>query len=433
MPLPDFRNVIKGVLTSVAGAAAGEVGSYAAGYLLSAVLGVGQQNTNKAVLDDLEDIQDTLKNVETEIQQLSAKVDSIGRDIIFATTWTTLSNEVTDHATNIESWYRSLNALGKADTAKAQHLRDGILDENTGALATLLQIKNRFINDGPGNPGQVGLLQMWIDKHTEKAGEVDANAYGPGSPLATAVDAITTYFKWAVGLQVKGIVLLCNALRSEPGASEKTLFLEWEADIAVQAEIYRSGMEHLLVSYCVNQRVIGIMGGSDWMWSPVLIADQTITNMSRFEEIVVRIWGGLGTGDRAFSTGNYHLAAQPAPAIYLVQGGVETEAISPEPAIANSYYKKDSEEASGALFTAFKSRDAQSAWSMYRAVFRVPAKAATYHIKPDMPNGDFYDCFVDRNHYVDKYQRFNPTWVTNGVSPASLGINLTGRGHFEAS
>src|SRR2546423_6140077 len=214
---------------------------------------------------------------------------------------------------------------------------------------------------------------------------------GVTTPLAVAAKNITDYFVFLIGVQLKGAVLLVNAYtgESEPDESQ-TALSNYQSNIAEQAAVYRAGMELLTVTYCYDQTLLGLFSGPNWTTSPLLLADATFCSVIAKDELVLRVWGGQGTGTFPFDTGTFISDSRSGPTLSLTGGSSPISPVTP----TGDY----------TLFPASNS----SQWSMYRFQFPQPG-AGTFLITPGVPDMPFFDCWVNPHGRFGKYVSTNPS------------------------
>ena len=404
--------VIQSLLGDLVKGALSEIGSEGASWILTAVLGLGG-NDDQQILDQLSQIESTLQNIESQITALGEEITQAEQQIVLAVEWNGLVNGASAAITRLQTRFTTLSQLAADDTQTAQDLKTQTLDTNNGVADDLALLNNYILNGlGGEDPGALGLLQMWINANTQKSVQsYQRGGVGPGTPLDAAAQAITSYFTWLVGVQVRGITLLVNAYEAsnESDMAQKNL-VTWNATMQSQAELYRQGMEALAVTYCGDQTLLGLFAGPHWRSSPAYLADQTLANTFLDNDLVVRIWGGQGKGTFSFDTGTLVTnASEPGPALTLTGGGAPLT-----PALPTG------------LYTLFPSQSGAQ-WSLYRYVFVSPPPGS-YQITPGVPATPFFDCWIDTSQFVQKYIRANPTFVVDTDHPASgFAVTLTGR------
>ena len=405
----DEASIAQQILNGLIDNIKGKVTDNLYGWILNAI---GLGGGSDPVIEKLAEIESTLNDIETKIDALKLELAEVEKEIILALEWNTQTTALVDPVTRIDSRFSALFALQADDKDSAATLQTDILDQNSGVTPDLAII-NGFVQDGENgaNPGQPGLLNMFINANIQQAMvNFQRGNVGAKTPLAVAAKNITDYFVFLIGVQLKGAVLLVNAYT---GASEldqsQTALSNYQSNIAAQAAIYRAGIELLTVTYCYDQTLLGLFSGPNWATSPLLLADATFCSVIAKDELVLRVWGGQGTGTFPFDTGTFISDSRSGPTLSLTGGSSPVGSATP----TGDYM----------LFPA--SNNAQ--WSMYRFRFPQPG-TGTFQITPGVPDMPFFDCWVDPKGRFGKYVSTNPSLqVPSGTTAASLAVNFTGR------
>lgn len=377
------------------------------GWILDAI-GIG--SGSDPVISRLDRIQQTLDLIETQIVALQVQLREAEKAIILAVQWNSQTAAISDQIAGIDYKFRQLHQLQKDDRDQVAQLQKGILDTNDGVGPALQKINN-FILDGEGgvSPGQAGLLNMWIQSNSDAAmANFQRGNVGAGTPLDAAAHAITKYFLFLVVEQLKGTTLLVNAYAAakEPNLVEDAL-TTYQTNLATQAELYRAGMEQLLLRYCSDQTLLGLFAGPHWATSPALLADSTICGVIGRDELVLRIWGGRQTQGLVFDTGTLITDGRPGPALQLTGGSSPIAAEVPT--------------GESRVFST-----SSASWSMYRYRFPSPAPGS-YQITPGIPSLPFFNCWIDPTQRFRKYVMENPTIpIASDRKAAGMAMNFTG-------
>jgi len=397
------QEVVQGLVDNVKG----KVTSHLYGWVLNAV---GLGGGSDPVLDQLQVIQQKLDVIHDQLVALQKQVEEAKTEIIHVVEWTSATSAISDAVNRITSKFNDLRTLDKADSAGAKRITDATLDENLGAFPDLLKIHTFILNSEGGlSPDQPGLLQMWIDANDGNAlKDFQRGNYGRNTPLDLAAHRITQYFIYLVVLQLKGLTLLVNAFTALKQPVEAQKCIDTYRDrITTQGDIYRRGLEKLVVDYCYDQTLFGLFGnGREWQTSPLLLADQTVCGLLAQDELLVRIWGGRATSGFTFDTGTLVTdPSQAGPQLLLTGAGTSVSATPPNGELT--------------IFPANKGAQ----WSMYRYRFLRPP-AGNFTISPGMPNPPFYNCHIATGH-LSAYWRDNPEIVIPGGGWPSSSIPVT--------
>ncbi len=408
LPGDDEASIAEQILGGLIDNIKGKVSDDLYGWILNAI---GLGNGSDPVLQKLGQIEATLTDIETKIDALKTELEDVEKQIILAVEWNTQTTAIADAVTRVDSRFTTLFGLQADDKNSVATLQADILDQNSGVTPDMAII-NGFIQDGENgaNPGQPGLLNMFINANIQTALlNFQRGNVGPKSPLSTAAQNITDYFLFLVGVQLKGAVLLVNAYTGDSELDQSQAALTtYQTNIAAQAAIYRAGMELLTVSYCYDQTLLGLFSGPSWDSSPLLLADATFCSVLAADELVLRVWGGQGTGQFPFNTGNFISDARAGATLSLTGGSTPIGSVT-----ATGDYT---------LFPIANS----SQWSMYRYRFQKPG-TGTFQISPGVPQMPFFNCWINPNGRFGKYVSTNPSLpVATGTTAASLAVNFTG-------
>jgi len=273
---------------------------------------------------------------------------------------------------------------------------------------------NSYVQDGEGglSPGGPGLLNLFISANTTQAMSNYVHGHtGTGTPLDTATQNINKYFLYLAGIQLKGTVLLINAY-TEAGESDlaKSALDTYRSNLAKQAIIFRSGLELLTVTYCYDLTLLGLFSGPNWATSPLLLADQTICSVLAHDELIVRVWGGTGSGPFPFNTGTFVSNTTTPGATLTLTGGA-----SPVSSLDSTGY-----------FTLFAASN-NSQWSMYRYRFPSPG-TGIYTVSPGIPDVPYFNCWVNAIARFGKYPMTNPSFTSTADQRlCSQPAHFTGR------
>lgn len=420
-----YGPIIDSIVSDVVGSAYGAI--------LSGI-GLGDDSSQQT-LAALDQIQQTLGVIETQIADLYAEVEDAEKEIIRTVNWDTLVAAVLPYVEAIENNYRLLTNLQQGDTQTANQVMAAANDTEVNGILNCLTVLQAAIV-GKSSLGSGSLLQLWVDGNIENAVAPTWSRGSPNAPaFVAASNSITTYFRYLVGLQFKALILLINGkapLQSDSpqqkAAKENAIsgyLAGWTSDrrhdansqnagLSRQVEMYRSGMEKLTVYYFCDQSLLGYLSGPYAPQSPILLADQVVSQLFPDNLFAVRIWGGRGSAPAAFDTGTLNTTGE-GPRLTLVS---TTPIAIPPPDDPTGRYVS---------FTPpYPNNPSQSSqWSMYRYTFRnLPAGA--YQLSPAVPNRPFYNCWANWSSFPH-YAVETPSFAVTADPPGgSFLVSLTG-------
>jgi hypothetical protein len=311
-PSPSSRTLtedddpIGSLLQEFLSGAASEAESDAAGYFLSLVGGGGSDD---AVLAELNQLENQVTELLTDLQNDTNK-------IISTINWDTLVNTIRTPVADIDANWNDLLS-GLASSAQlADYIEVG---------TDLLQI-NQAIVPGGIDPTSPGLLSDLVTMLLQTAVPVQNTAAVPRwnlAPLFTAYDALQRYFHYLLGEQLRAITIIINAVLYQKG--NPTIWItSFTNYIKAECAAFLGAVEQLVVSYCGDLTVLGLMTGPNIATNPngtinpIGAADTYVAAcLAPANYIIVRIWNGNGNGSFPFATGASAIG-QSTPVLSLI-------------------------------------------------------------------------------------------------------------------
>ena len=361
---------IAALLESFLSGAASQAGGDAAGYFLSLVGGGGSDPT---VLSELNEI-------ESQVTELLNDLKNDTNKIISTINWDTLVNTIRAPLADIDANWNDLLSGLDSSAQLADYVEVG---------TDLLQI-NQAIVPGGADPTSPGLLSDLVAMLLLTAVPVQQTAAVPRwdlQPLFTAYDAVQRYFHYLLGEQLRAITIVVNAVIFQK-ADPTTWITSFTSYIKAECAAFLSAVEQLVVSYCGDLTVLGLMTGPNIATNPlgainpIGAADTYVSAcLSPANYIFVRIWNGQGGGDFPFATGA-SVIGQDTPALSLVAAsGSSAPAVASDPALS--------------LTTTFPATSAGQ-WAVFRYAFALatPASGTNTWQLNSFPLGSFFNATV---------------------------------------
>ncbi len=314
-----IEEVMKMVLSGMISFSEGEV----LGWILSGILGDNDQQ--QEILDDLANMQEQLTEIADELAEVEITLQKIQMELQWDTLWPLAQpnvNSINNHFSDLQKLNQADNPSGQQQNA--QQLANAILAANTGTANDLAQVRAAIYGESLSG-GQPGLLVDWGTGVIEQMLQGWTGIGLSIEPLLKATRSIEDYFRLLISVQTQGTILLVEALHSaNDTAAIQTVLKTYYNELHKQSELFLHMIEQAVVSYYVDQKVLGSLIGRQAVMSPLQHADQFVkhANAHQFPDdsqvpasmqnfanhynentLTVRIWYGTGTGSQAFSTG----------------------------------------------------------------------------------------------------------------------------------
>jgi len=279
--------IAKGLAKGTVDSIKGKVTSWATGWFLSGVLGLGGDNQSE-ILAKLDQISNQLKQVIAAVGKVQDTLNSFINLFNATDDFNRLRQALDPYLTAVESDYDLLPTLTTADQATAGSIRDKALFYRE-AQHTLIAVMGGTYSGSPG-----------ADLITTFGAMLAARINGPAkntsdpAPLVASYEALERYFHAMLNVEVKAAALAVNAhvARHEQNLAHDAATQLLDA-IPGQCVRFLAAAEALAVAYHSDTTLVDMLADTEGN-DPIRRAHAYVNGYR--EEATARVWAWSGAG-----------------------------------------------------------------------------------------------------------------------------------------
>lgn len=407
----------KDLLSSAASAAAGDVGSWAVGWVMANMLGI-DQNESVETLKKLDELDKHLTDLGKQISDVKASVEKAEKEIKFEVDWKSLVDTLSPHVDNIDFKFQLYTKLKGSSADSTHELMNKILDIDTGVAKSLFEI-NRLLLDGLGgvDPDAKGILGLWIEGHANKS--IDPVVYVRGkfdesSALMQLYPRIENYFAYLLAIQSKGLAMLVDADNAKKDADAAKKAVEsFVANFEAQSSLWLHYVAGYVVNYADDETLLGLFSGPNYKLDPILQADAFVVkfrnSLAQGDCLTVRYWFGEGNGLFPFRCGKVISSDEAPQGVGLKDSG-------------NRHIPATDPKGAYSLFPVRN----QGQWGVVRYVIPIDTKTDSFVLEPALP-ASLWNAWIDPSDQDEPFNHGQSKIVISGDQPAAAYyLNLVG-------